>query len=81
MTKISNDDRKKILKISKKYLEIHQNIAIVEKKMEDLHNLSAKLLNELDECRSIERSLMCDMEKRYGSGKFNPFDFCWENKI
>lgn len=78
MKKISKDNQTKILKISKKYLEIHQNISIIEKKMQDLQNLSSRLINELEDCRKEEKDLMNDMQKTYGVGKFNPLNFCWE---
>jgi len=78
MKKINGVDQAKILKISKKYLEIHQNISIVEKKMQDLQNLSSKLISELEDCRNEENNLMGDMEKTYGTGKLNPLSFCWE---
>jgi hypothetical protein len=78
MKKINRVDQSKILEISKKYLEIHQNISIVEKKMQDLQNLSSKLISELEDCRKEEKNLMGDMEKTYGTGKLNPLSFCWE---
>lgn len=78
MKKISQEDQKKILSISKRYLEIHQNIGIVEKKMKDLEEISSKLIEELQDCREDEDELMKKMQKKYGSGKFNPLNFCWE---
>jgi hypothetical protein len=78
MKKINKADQAKILEISKKYLEIHQNISIVEKKMQNLQDLSSKLIRELEDCRNEEKNLMGDMEKTYGTGKLNPLSFCWE---
>jgi len=78
MKKINKEDQAKILEISKKYLEIHQNISIVEKKMQNLQDLSSKLIRELEDCRNEEKNLMGDMEKTYGTGKLNPLSFCWE---
>ena len=69
------------MKLSSKYITVHNEIIKVEKSIKQLEEKSADLIKELEECRNDEKKFMEIMAEKYGPGSLNPMNLCWEKKL
>ena len=81
MKQITNKEKETILKFSKNYIHIHNEIVRVEKEIKILESRSSDLINELESCRAEESEFMEKMSKKYGPGKIDPINLKWDKKI
>lgn len=63
------------MKLSSKYITVHNEIIKVEKSIKQLEEKSADLIKELEECRNDEKKFMEIMAEKYG-----PFSWLSTNK-
>ncbi len=78
MINLNQKEKEKIMKISKNFVEIHQEIMQVEKAIKEMEIKSADLVSKLESCREEEFRLVSSLSDKYGDGSLNPFTLTWE---
>lgn len=77
---LTGKEKETILKFSKNYIRIHNDIVNVEKEIKSLEIKSSDLIQELESCRNEEANFMEKMAKKYGPGSIDPMNLKWEKK-
>jgi hypothetical protein len=80
MSQLTNKEKETILKFSKNYIDLHNQIVSVEEEIKKLEDKSSCLIRELEDCRLEEKDFMDSLCKKYGPGQINPMNLCWEEK-
>ena len=80
MVKISKLEKDQIIKLSAEFVSIHKQIMDVEKSIIKLKNKSAELLENLENCRKDEKTLISQMQEKYGSGSLDPVSMEWKKE-
>jgi len=80
MSQLTNKEKETILKFSKNYINLHNQIVSVEEEIKKLEDKSSCLIQELEDCRLEETDFMELLSKKYGPGQINPMNLCWEEK-
>jgi hypothetical protein len=77
MTQLTKKEKKEILRFSKNYISLHNEIVRVETEIKSLEKRSSDLIQNLEDCRSEESVFMEGLKKKYGEGQIDPLSMCW----
>lgn len=78
MINLNEEEKKKIIEISKNFVEIHQEIMKVEELMKEMESKSSTLIEKLESCRDEEFRFVSELSDKYGNGTLNPLTLSWE---
>jgi hypothetical protein len=81
MGKLSRKEKSEILKLSERFIGIHQELFGVEEALKNMSKRSESLLMDLEKCREDERRFINDLSNKYGDGVLDPFSLSWEKKV
>jgi hypothetical protein len=81
MGKLTKKEKSEILKLSKKFIQIHQELFTVEESLKNMSKKSECLLGDLEKCRMEEESFIKSLSNKYGEGILDPFSLSWEKNI
>jgi len=77
---LNTKDLNTIKGIMNKYNNVHDEIAEVEDRMEELHNKTDDLVEILYKIRATEGKFFSELESKYGEGTFDAVEMKWRIK-
>lgn len=81
MSKLTKREKSEILKLSKKFIEIHKELFSVEESLKNMSKKSESLLCDLEKCRKEEEIFIKSLSSKYGDGVLDPFSLSWEKNM
>ena len=63
--------------ITSDFREVHDEIILIQEKMDELQKTSSFLIEKLNHIRSREEEFVSGLKNKYGSGNLNPFDLTY----
>jgi hypothetical protein len=78
MKDLTDQEKERLLRLSKKFIKVHQDIFKIEDMMRLMNEKSVKLINELEKCRNSEKDFVKDLTQKYGSGVLDPLTLTWK---
>lgn len=73
-------ERIKMSSIISDFRDVHDETSKIQKEMEALQKTSTFLIEKLNLIRDREKSLISDLELKYGKGSLNPFDLTYNKE-
>ena len=80
MIQLTKKEQESMLRLSKEFVSIHQEILHVEKTIKEMEDRSSLLIRQLERCREYEGDFICDLEKKYGEGSLDPINLTWKKE-
>jgi hypothetical protein len=77
MKDLTDQEKERLLRLSKKFIKVHQDIFKIEDTIKMMQERSLKLIEELDKCRNIEKDFIKDLTQKYGNGSLDPLTLTW----
>ena len=78
MKDLTDQEKKRLLVISKKFINVHQKIYKIEESIKIMKDKSSKLISDLEKCREYEKSFIKDLTQKYGGGSLDPLTLKWK---
>ena len=79
MKDLTDQEKERLLRLSKKFIKVHQDIFKIEDTMKIMQERSSNLIKELDKCRNVEKDFIKDLTKKYGNGTLDPLTLTWKS--
>jgi hypothetical protein len=80
MKDLTDQEKERLLRLSKKFIKVHQDIFKIEDTMRLMNEKSVKLINELEKCRNSEKDFIKDLTQKYGNGTLDPLTLTWKKE-
>jgi hypothetical protein len=80
MKDLTDQEKERLLRLSKKFIKVHQDIFKIEETMRSMNEKSIKLINELEKCRNSEKDFIKDLTQKYGNGTLDPLTLTWKKE-
>lgn len=80
MIKLTKNEKDEILKLSTRFVEIHQEILQVEKTIKKMQEKAESLIEDLEECRESEKIFTKKLHSKYGEGHLDPVNLEWKKE-
>jgi hypothetical protein len=80
MKDLTNVEKERLLRLSKKFIKVHQDIFKIEDSIKSMQERSYKLIDELEKCRNSEKDFIKDLTQKYGSGSLDPLTLTWKKE-
>jgi hypothetical protein len=80
MKDLTNVEKERLLRLSKKFIKVHQDIFKIEDSIKSMQERSYKLIDELEKCRNSEKDFIRDLTQKYGSGSLDPLTLTWKKE-
>ncbi len=80
MKDLTDQEKERLLRLSKKFIKVHQDIFKIEDTMRLMNEKSIKLIGELEKCRSSEKDFIKDLTQKYGNGSLDPLTLTWKKE-
>jgi hypothetical protein len=80
MINLTTEEKSEILNLSRDFVEIHQEIIVVEKEIKRLEELSSELIAKLEDCRERECNFTQSLSSRYGDGTLDAINLAWKKE-
>jgi hypothetical protein len=80
MKDLTDQEKERLLRLSKKFIKVHQDIFKIEDTMRLMNEKSGKLINELEKCRNSEKDFIKDLTQKYGNGTLDPLTLTWKKE-
>jgi uncharacterized protein YwgA len=80
MINLTTEEKSEILNLSRDFVEIHQEIIVVEKEIKRLEELSSELIAKLEDCRERECNFTQSLSYRYGDGSLDAINLAWKKE-
>jgi MoxR-like ATPase len=77
MKDLTDQEKERLLRLSKKFIKVHQDIFKIEDTIRSMQERSLKLIDELDKCRNTEKDFIKDLTQKYGNGSLDPLTLTW----
>jgi hypothetical protein len=81
MKDLTKQEKERLLRLSKKFIKVHQDIFKIEETMRLMNERSTKLIDELEKCRNSEKDFIKNLTQKYGSGTLDPLTLTWKNQL
>ena len=75
MKDLTDQEKERLLRLSKKFINVHQEIFKIEESIKIMNERSFKLISDLEKCRESEKSFIKDLTQKYGNGSLDPFPY------
>jgi hypothetical protein len=80
MINLTTEEKAEILNLSKDFVEIHQEMIVVEKEIKRLEELSSELISKLENCRDRECDFTQSLSIKYGEGSLDAVNLAWKKE-
>jgi uncharacterized FlgJ-related protein len=80
MKDLTDQEKERLLRLSKKFIKVHQEIFKIEESIKIMDDRSFKLISDLEKCRESEKSFIKDLTKKYGNGSLDPLTLTWKKE-
>jgi len=80
MIKLTKTEKEEILKLSTRFVEIHQDILQVERSIKKMQEKAENLIENLEECREREKIFTQKLHDKYGEGHLDPINLEWKKE-
>jgi len=78
MKDLTDQEKERLLRLSKKFIKVHQEIFKIEESIKIMNERSLKLISDLEKCRESEKSFIKDLTQKYGNGSLDPLTLTWK---
>ncbi len=78
MKDLTDQEKERLLRLSKKFIKVHQEIFKIEESIKIMNERSLKLISDLEKCRESEKSFIKDVTQKYGNGSLDPLTLTWK---
>lgn len=78
MKDLTDQEKERLLRLSKKFIKVHQEIFKIEESIKIMNERSLKLIGDLEKCRESEKSFIKDLAQKYGNGSLDPLTLTWK---
>ena len=80
MKDLTDQEKERLLRLSKKFINVHQEIFKIEESIKVMNDRSFKLISDLEKCRESEKSFIKDLTQKYGNGSLDPLTLTWKKE-
>ena len=80
MKDLTDQEKERLLRLSKKFINVHQEIFKIEESIKVMNERSFKLISDLEKCRESEKSFIKDLTQKYGNGLLDPLTLTWKKE-
>jgi hypothetical protein len=80
MKDLTDQEKERLLRLSKKFIKVHQEIFKIEESMKNMADRSAKLITDLERCRDNEKEFIRALSQKYGNGSLDPLTLTWKKE-
>lgn len=80
MKDLTDGEKERLLRLSKKFIKVHQDIFKIEDTIKSMQERSYKLITELEKCRNSEKDFIKDLTQKYGDGSLDPLTLTWKKE-
>jgi hypothetical protein len=80
MKDLTDQEKERLLRLSKKFINVHQEIFKIEESIKIMNDRSFKLISDLEKCRESEKSFIKDLTQKYGNGSLDPLTLTWKKE-
>jgi hypothetical protein len=80
MKDLTDQEKERLLRLSKKFINVHQEIFKIEESIKIMNERSFKLISDLEKCRESEKSFIKDLTQKYGNGSLDPLTLTWKKE-
>ena len=80
MKDLTDQEKERLLRLSKKFINVHQEIFKIEESIKTMNERSFKLISDLEKCRESEKSFIKDLTQKYGNGSLDPLTLTWKKE-
>jgi hypothetical protein len=80
MKDLTDQEKERLLRLSKKFIKVHQDIFKIEDTIRSMQERSCKLIGELEKCRNVEKDFIKDLTQKYGTGSLDPLTLTWKRE-
>jgi len=80
MKDLTNVEKERLVRLSKQFIKVHQDILKIEDTIKSMQERSYKLIDELEKCRNSEKDFIKDLTQKYGSGSLDPLTLTWKKE-
>jgi hypothetical protein len=80
MKDLTDQEKERLLRLSKKFINVHQEIFKIEESIKIMNERSFKLISDLEKCRDSEKSFIKDLTQKYGNGSLDPLTLTWKKE-
>ncbi len=80
MKDLTDQEKERLLRLSKKFINVHQEIFKIEESIKVMNERSFKLISDLEKCRESEKSFIKDLTQKYGNGSLDPLTLTWKKE-
>ena len=81
MKDLTDQEKERLLRLSKKFIKVHQDIFKIEESIKVMQERSCKLIGDLEKCRYAEKDFIKDLSQKYGNGTLDPLTLTWKKEI
>ncbi len=81
MKDLTEQEKERLLRLSKKFIKVHQDIFKIEESIKAMQERSCKLIRDLEKCRDAEKDFIKDLSQKYGNGTLDPLTLTWKKEI
>jgi len=81
MKDLTEQEKERLLRLSKKFIKVHQDIFKIEESIKLMQERSCKLIGDLEKCRDAEKDFIKDLSQKYGNGTLDPLTLTWKKEI
>ena len=67
MKDLTDQEKERLLRLSKKFINVHQEIFKIEESIKIMNERSFKLISDLEKCRDSEKSFIKDLTQKIKS--------------
>jgi hypothetical protein len=77
MIKLTKTEKDQVVKLSKKFVTIHQEMLQVENVIQKMKERAEILIADLENCRKEENNFVVKLHNKYGNGNLDPINLNW----
>lgn len=80
MKDLTDQEKERLLRLSKKFIKVHQDIFKIEDAIRTMQERSFRLIDDLEKCRNVEKDFIKDLTQKYGNGSLDPLTLTWKKE-